>query len=46
MLTVPGGCEMTIAHAVNQVRTRERKLMAWVRSEHFNLEGFRDHVAE
>jgi 4-hydroxy-4-methyl-2-oxoglutarate aldolase len=46
LLTVPGGHEQEIADAVDCVRTRERKLMDWVRSEHFNLEGFRDHVVE
>ena len=46
LLTVPRGCEKTIADAVNQVRARERRLMDWVRSDQFNLEGFRDHVAE
>lgn len=46
LLTVPRGCEKTIADAVHQVRKRERRLMDWVRSDHFTLEGFRDHVVE
>ena len=46
LLTVPRGCEKAIAEAVNQVRTRERKLMDWVRSDNFTLGGFRDHVVE
>lgn len=46
LLTMPRGCEQSIANAVTQVRTRERKLMDWVRSDGFNLEGFRDNVAE
>lgn len=46
LLTVPRDCEKRIADAVSQVRTRERKLMDWIRSDQFDLEGFRDHVAE
>jgi 4-hydroxy-4-methyl-2-oxoglutarate aldolase len=46
LLTVPRGCEKTIADAVNEVRTRERKLMDWVRSDQFKLDGFRDYVPE
>ena len=46
LLTVPRGYENAITDAVNQVRTRERKLMDWVQSDNFTLEGFRDHVVE
>ncbi len=46
LLTVPRGCEIMIADAVNQVRNRERKLMDWVRSDEFQLDGFLDHVVE
>lgn len=46
LLTVPRGSERAIFDAVEQVRTRERKLMEWVRSDEFTLEGFRNHVVE
>ena len=46
LLTVPRGYEKEIAAAVDTVRARERRLMDWVRSDAFNLEGFRDHVVE
>ncbi len=46
LLSVPRSHEKEIAEAVEKVRSRERKLMDWVRSDQFNLEGFRDHVVE
>jgi regulator of RNase E activity RraA len=46
LVSVPRGREKEIAGAVDTVRSRERRLMDWVRSDKFNLEGFRDHVAE
>jgi regulator of RNase E activity RraA len=46
LLSVPRGYEQAIAGAVDTVRSRERRLMDWVRSEQFKLEGFRDHVVE
>jgi len=46
LLSVPHGYEKAIADAVDKVRSRERSLMDWVRSDHFNLGGFRDHVVE
>jgi len=46
LVSVPRGHEAEIAAAVDKVRSRERRLMDWVRSEEFNLEGFRDHVVE
>jgi regulator of RNase E activity RraA len=46
LLTVPRGYEKEIAGAVEKVRSRERHLMDWVRSDQFDLKGFRDHVAE
>jgi len=46
LVSVPRGCEKEIAGAVDTVRSRERRLMDWVRSDKFNLDGFRDHVVE
>jgi 4-hydroxy-4-methyl-2-oxoglutarate aldolase len=46
LLSVPSGCEKTVVEAVNKVRSRERRLMEWVRSDQFTLEGFRAHVVE
>jgi regulator of RNase E activity RraA len=46
LVSVPRGREKEIAAAIDRIRSRERKLMDWVRSEDFNLEGFRDHVVE
>jgi len=46
LLSMPRGDEEEIAGAVDTVRSRERRLMDWVRSEQLNLEGFRDHVVE
>jgi regulator of RNase E activity RraA len=46
VVSVPRGCEKELAGAVDTVRSRERRLMDWVRSDKFNLDGFRDHVVE
>jgi 4-hydroxy-4-methyl-2-oxoglutarate aldolase len=46
LLSVPLGHEKEITAAVNTIRSRERRLMDWVRSDQFSLEGFRDHVVE
>lgn len=46
LLSVPGGYEKEIAGAVDNIRSRERRLMDWVRSDQFSLEGFGDHVIE
>jgi len=46
LITVPRGYEKEIVAAVDIVRARERRLMDWVRSDEFNLEGFHDHVVE
>jgi 4-hydroxy-4-methyl-2-oxoglutarate aldolase len=46
LLSVPHGQEKAIEAAVNRVRSRERRLMDWVRSDQFDLEGFKDHVVE
>jgi 4-hydroxy-4-methyl-2-oxoglutarate aldolase len=46
LLTVPRGVEREIVEAVDEVRRRERKLMEWVRSDDFDLSGFRNHVVE
>ena len=46
LLSVPRGREEDIMRAVDEVRTRERKLMAFVRGADFSLDGFRDLVVE
>ena len=46
LLTVPRGYEKEIVAAVDKIRASERRLMDWVRSDEFNLEGFHDHVVE
>ena len=46
LVSVPLGCQSKIPDVVNRVCSRERKLMDWVRSDAFSLEGFHDHVVE
>lgn len=46
LLAVPAGCEDQIAAKVDLVRSREKRLMDWVRSEDFSVEGFRDFIVE
>ena len=46
LVYVRRGCEKMITSAVETVRSRERRLMDWVRSDKFNLDGFRDHVVK
>ena len=46
LLSVPSGYDAELAEAVHCVRSRERKLMDWVRGEKFSLDGFRDFVVE
>jgi len=46
LITVPAGHEAAIAQAVDQVRARERRLMEWVRSERFSVDGFENFVVE
>jgi regulator of RNase E activity RraA len=40
LLTVPAGIETTLPEAVECIRVRERKLIHFVRSEAFTLDGF------
>jgi len=46
LLAVPSGYEEQLAANVGQIRSREKKLMDWVRSDAFSLDGFRDFVVE
>ena len=46
LVAVPNVPIEKIASAVDKVRSRERKLMDWVRSERFSLDGFTDFVVE
>ncbi|MGA2985054.1 MAG: RraA family protein [Terriglobia bacterium] len=46
ILLVPNGIEEKLPPAVEQVRSRERRLMDWVRSESFSPDHLRDHVVE
>jgi regulator of RNase E activity RraA len=46
VVSVPQGYEKEIKAAVDKVRAREGRLLEWVRSDKFNLEGFHDHVVE
>jgi 4-hydroxy-4-methyl-2-oxoglutarate aldolase len=46
LLAVPSGHEEQIAANVAQIRSREKKLMDWVRSDAFSLDGFHDFVVE
>jgi 4-hydroxy-4-methyl-2-oxoglutarate aldolase len=46
VLLVPAGTEEDLSRAVEEVRTRERRLMDWVRSECFSLDHLRDYVSE
>ena len=41
LLSIPAGHEQAIKEAVESVRAKERKLMDWVRSADFSLEGIR-----
>jgi hypothetical protein len=43
---VPDGIEKELPDAVQQVRDREGKLLEFVRSDSFSLDGFRDHAVE
>jgi regulator of RNase E activity RraA len=42
VLLVPDGVEEKLPQAVDQVRIHERRLIAWVRSEHSS----RDHLCD
>lgn len=46
LLTVPTGRDTELAEAVELVRARERRLMEWVRSDRFSLDGFREFAVE
>lgn len=46
LISVPSGREDDLARAVDQVRSRERRLMDWVRSENFSIDGFPNFVVE
>jgi regulator of RNase E activity RraA len=46
VLLVPDGVEEKLPQAVEAVRTRERRLMDWVRSDRFSRDHLRDHVIE
>jgi regulator of RNase E activity RraA len=46
LLSVPAGHEKELAAAVDQVRSRERRLMDWVGSDQFSLDGFHKFVIE
>lgn len=46
VLLVPEGVEERLPRAVERVRSRERRLMDWVRSDRFLLDQLRDYVIE
>jgi regulator of RNase E activity RraA len=46
VVSVPAGREQDLVAAVDQVRSRERKLMEWVRGADFSLDGFANFVVE
>jgi regulator of RNase E activity RraA len=46
LISVPGGYIEELMKAVDEVRSRERRLMDWVRGERFSIEGFPEFVVE
>jgi regulator of RNase E activity RraA len=46
VLLVPIGVEERLPQAVDRIRSRERRLMDWVRSEGFSPDHLRDYVLE
>jgi 4-hydroxy-4-methyl-2-oxoglutarate aldolase len=46
LITVPAVVEQQLADCVESVRARERKVMEFVRGEHFSLDGFKQAVVE
>lgn len=46
LLPAPSGYEDQIPGQVDLVRTREKRLMGWVRSDAFSLDGFKGFVVE
>jgi regulator of RNase E activity RraA len=46
LITVPAGVEGQLPVCVEQIRSREKRIMDFVRSESFSLDGFSEVVAE
>lgn len=46
LISVPTDDLATLANAVEQIRSREKKMMDWVRSKDFSLELFESYVVE
>ena len=46
LITVPAGVEGQLPACVEQIRSREKRIMDFVRSENFSLDGFTEAVAE
>ena len=46
LLSVPARYEKELAFAVDKVRSREKRLMEWVRSDDFSLDDFHTFVVE
>jgi regulator of RNase E activity RraA len=46
LLSVPAGHEQDLPEAVEKIRSRERRIMEWVRSERFSLDQFHGAIAE
>jgi 4-hydroxy-4-methyl-2-oxoglutarate aldolase len=46
LVSVPAGHDEALKQCVDQIRSREKKLMDWVRSDRFSLDGLRDFVVE
>jgi 4-hydroxy-4-methyl-2-oxoglutarate aldolase len=46
VITVPGGCEDRLPECVERVRSKERKVMEFVRGARFSLDGFKSAVVE
>lgn len=46
VVNVPAGYEDAIPRHVDNIRSRERKLLEFVRSDRFDVNGFRDYVVE
>lgn len=46
LVSIPPNTGQTLPAAVDEIRSRERKLMEWVRSDRFSLDGFQEFVVE
>jgi 4-hydroxy-4-methyl-2-oxoglutarate aldolase len=46
LITVPAGCEGRLRESVEKVRSKERKVMEFVRGGAFSLDGFKSAVVE